>query len=200
MPLRRKLHVVCPPHSVLVSFPPMPPSSRKELTEADVPPLPPKDLPPAEREQLMKARRKVQEQLRDRTRNRSQRARPPVEVATTQRELLRALKAPEIAVAAIEAAEVPITYAQMQPLVRMLDQVAPCVHAMCACELCVCGLRRRKGPPLWKGVAIDSERPLVAWMHAVHPSACAVFVCVSAVPACAPPTLRCLAVGITPGA
>ena len=66
----------------------------------------------------------------------------------TSAELLRALKAPEIAVAAIEAAEVPITYAQMQPLVRMLDQVAPCVHAMCACELCVCGLRRRKGPPL----------------------------------------------------
>ena len=25
---------------------------------------------------------------------------------------------------------------------------SPCVHAMCACELCVCGLRRRKGPPL----------------------------------------------------
>ena len=66
----------------------------------------------------------------------------------SEREKLRALKAPEIAVAAIEAAEVPITYAQMQPLVRMLDQVASCVHAMCACELCVCGLRRRKGPPL----------------------------------------------------
>ena len=129
----------------------MPPSSRKELTEADVPPLPPKDLPPAEREQLMKARRKVQEQLREQLRghrDRSERKRPEVKVATTQREKLRAIKAPEIAVAAIEAAEVPITYAQMQPLVRMLDQVAPCVHAMCACELCVCGLRRRKGPPL----------------------------------------------------
>ena len=151
MGLRRKLHVVCPPHSVLVSFPPMPPSSRKELTEADVPPLPPKDLPPAEREQLMKARRKVQEQLREQLRghrDRSERKRPEVKVATTQREKLRALKAPEIAVAAIEAAEVPITYAQMQPLVRMLDQVAPCEHAMCACELSVCGLRLRKGPPL----------------------------------------------------
>ena len=104
----------------------MPPSSRKELTEADVPPLPPKDLPPAEREQLMKARRKVQEQLREQLRghrDRSERKRPEVKVATTQREKLRALKAPEIAVAAIEAAEVPITYAQMQPLIRMLDQV-----------------------------------------------------------------------------
>mgnify|MGYP001189993620 FL=1 len=105
------------------------PPSRKELTEADVPDKPPKlgkDATAEEkaaREAIMKQRRKLLEQLRDRGRDRSQRGRPPVEVATTHRELLRALKAPQVALAAVQAAVVPITWDQMQPLFRMTDQM-----------------------------------------------------------------------------
>ena len=103
------------------------------LTQADIDrdaPVPPKlaagasDEEKAAREHLMKLRRKLQERLRQQSRDQagSERARPSNDDASSRRAAQRALKAPSVALAAVESAAIPITLEREGPLHKMLEQ------------------------------------------------------------------------------
>ena len=85
------------------------------LTKADVPALPrkKKNATPADkaaRDNIMQQRRTMQERLREQTRDRSSRIRPGKDDDCARRAIHRSLKAPAVALSAVEAAALPITF------------------------------------------------------------------------------------------
>ena len=72
----------------------------------------------------MKLRRKLQERLRQQSCDQagSERARPSNDDASSRRAAQRALKAPSVALAAVESAAIPITLEREGPLHKMLEQ------------------------------------------------------------------------------